>query len=84
MGAEQAGDMTARLRKPLRRLLLAGLTLAFALLASPVTSNTPAPSSSESDLQGLASTNFPEVRIRKLHLVRPDLLPYPLVHEVFC
>jgi hypothetical protein len=82
MGAEQAGDMTARLRKPLRRLLLAGLTLA--LVASPVTSNTPAPSSSESDRQGLASTNFPEVRIRKLHLVRPDLLPYPLVHEVFC
>ena len=25
-----------------------------------------------------------EVRLRKLHLVRPDLIPYPLVYEVLC
>ena len=27
---------------------------------------------------------LPEVRIRKLHLVRPDLIPYPLITEIFC
>lgn len=26
----------------------------------------------------------PEVRIRKLHLVRPDLIPYPIAYEVNC
>jgi hypothetical protein len=31
----------------------------------------------------LASSR-PEVRLRKLHLVRPDLIPYPLAYEVYC
>ena len=26
----------------------------------------------------------PEVRLRKLHLVRPDLIPYPIAYEVVC
>ncbi len=26
----------------------------------------------------------PEGRLRKLHLVRPDLIPYPLAIEVWC
>ena len=26
----------------------------------------------------------PEVRLRKLHVVRPDLIPYPLARETFC
>ena len=25
-----------------------------------------------------------EVRLRKLHLVRPDLIPYPIAFEVCC
>jgi len=28
--------------------------------------------------------NLPEVRLRKLHLVRPDLIPYPIATEVYC
>jgi hypothetical protein len=27
---------------------------------------------------------LPEVRLRKFHLVRPDLIPYPVVYEVYC
>lgn len=27
---------------------------------------------------------LPEVRMRKLHLVRPDLIPYPISYEVIC
>ncbi len=26
----------------------------------------------------------PEVRLRKLHLVRPDLIPYPIQLEIYC
>jgi len=26
----------------------------------------------------------PEVRLRKLHLVRPDLIQYPICYEVYC
>jgi hypothetical protein len=25
-----------------------------------------------------------EVRIRRLHLVRPDLIPYPIAYEIIC
>jgi hypothetical protein len=25
-----------------------------------------------------------EVRLRKLHLVRPDLIPYPIEYEYYC
>jgi len=32
----------------------------------------------------LATGLPPEVRIRKLHLVRPDLIPYPIAFEVYC
>ena len=27
---------------------------------------------------------LPEVRLRKLHLVRPDLIQYPIQFEVYC
>jgi hypothetical protein len=27
---------------------------------------------------------LPEVRLRKLHLVRPDLIPYPIAYEIYC
>jgi hypothetical protein len=30
------------------------------------------------------AAGYPEVRIRKLHLVRPDLIPYPLAYEIVC
>ena len=25
-----------------------------------------------------------EVRLRRLHLVRPDLIPYPIAYEIIC
>ena len=31
-----------------------------------------------------ATARTPEVRLRKLHLVRPDLIPYPVCYEVYC
>jgi hypothetical protein len=44
-------------------------------LVAPAT--TPSP---ESQLTRLP----PEVRLRKLHLVRPDLIQYPISFEVYC
>ncbi|HEX8521960.1 MAG TPA: hypothetical protein VF669_06865 [Tepidisphaeraceae bacterium] len=37
----------------------------------------PTPDSAEASLP-------PQVRLRKLHLVRPDLIPYPIAYEVCC
>lgn len=34
--------------------------------------------------EGATSRLNPEVRLRKLHLVRPDLIPYPVYYEVYC
>ena len=33
---------------------------------------------------GALSGLRPETRLRKLHLVRPDLIPYPIAYEVYC
>ena len=30
------------------------------------------------------SAQLEQVRLRKLHLVRPDLIPYPISFEVYC
>ena len=27
---------------------------------------------------------YPVVRLRKLHLVRPDLIPYPIYYAIYC
>lgn len=39
----------------------------------------PAPSASAAD-----TIAYREVKLRKLHLVRPDLIPYPIAYEVVC
>ncbi len=31
-----------------------------------------------------STARFEQVRLRKLHLVRPDLIPYPISFEVYC
>jgi hypothetical protein len=34
--------------------------------------------------KGETPTARSETRLRKLHLVRPDLIPYPIAFEVYC
>ena len=36
------------------------------------------------DLNAPESVARYEVRLRKLHLVRPDLIPYPIHYDVYC
>ena len=33
--------------------------------------------------EGVEASRY-EVRLRKLHLVRPDLIPYPIHYDVYC
>jgi hypothetical protein len=42
------------------------------------------PSDGQAGEQGMALRILPEVRLRKLHLVRPDLILYPIAVEVLC
>ena len=44
----------------------------------------PAPSDAGAALEGSESARIREGRLRKLHLVRPDLIPYPIAYEVYC
>ena len=69
-----------------RGRLLTRATLLAALLlgATLITSDSSARQSNRpgrfDEIAGLR----PEVRLRKLHLVRPDLIPYPIEYEYYC
>jgi len=58
---------------------LAWVVVLLGALIAPTASN-PAASEGESPTSQVP----PEVRLRKLHLVRPDLIPYPIALEVYC
>ena len=66
------------------------LSIAFLLTACMVGGTTSAQSASQSTLptdtqaSGISPSLRPMVRIRKLHLVRPDLIQYPISFEVYC
>lgn len=64
--------------RPFARLAVLSAGLA---LVAPLPRTTPAavPATSQSLTSGR-----PEVRLRKLHLVRPDLIPYPIAYEIYC
>jgi hypothetical protein len=66
-----------------RLLVLAGVLCAAT--ATPAAGPTCSPASPQSGAQArYDALRPPEVRLRKLHLVRPDLIPYPLAYEVYC
>jgi len=61
--------------------------LAALLIAAAFLPGAPAAQSAlaaQPALQEVTSTLRPEVRLRKLHLVRPDLIMYPLAYDVYC
>ena len=63
--------------------LVRGLGLAVVLTASVAIA--PSGSHQVSPAGESASGRLaPEVRLRKLHLVRPDLIPYPVSYDVYC
>jgi hypothetical protein len=54
------------------------------LLCLSTSSARPAPVADFHQPGASQSVAMHEVRLRKLHLVRPDLIPYPLDYEVVC
>ena len=74
--------MTSRGRS-LARLLIPGVLLLASSPAAPLAA--PRVADQPTDPQArYDALRPPEVRLRKLHLVRPDLIPYPIAYEVYC
>jgi hypothetical protein len=68
------------------RRLVVRVLAAIALLSpicTPSGANAPAGLPDKDGLSPLSAVR-PEVRLRKLHLVRPDLIPYPIASEIYC
>jgi len=70
------------MRSVSRLLLLAAASLIMGAAPLPSTHTPPAPVAAPA-VNPTASVT-PEVRLRKLHLVRPDLILYPIEYEVYC
>ena len=72
-----------RARRTSRLLLVAALAAAGLV---PGTSATAArPAAADEARESVATSSLrPEVRLRKLHLVRPDLIMYPLAYDIYC
>ena len=62
-------------------LFLTGILL-VPFAATPV--SPPQPLTQSTPMARYDALRPPEVRLRKLHLVRPDLIPYPIEYEVVC
>jgi hypothetical protein len=71
-----------RFRVPHFRLLSLVMLLSLIPGASSPTRAT-VQDESASDSPAMVKAPY-EVRLRKLHLVRPDLIPYPIFFEVYC
>ena len=59
----------------LRRLLRLSVLASTLLVATP-----PHAPATPSD----PVAYYPDVRLRKLHLIRPDLILYPILYEIIC
>lgn len=74
--------MCAHLLNRIIRITL--LTLIFATSAALLGGDAPSTAASVPQRgTAVVGQNY-GVRLRKLHLVRPDLIPYPLSLEVYC
>ncbi|HEV8292766.1 MAG TPA: hypothetical protein VGP94_12620 [Tepidisphaeraceae bacterium] len=64
-------------------MTLKKLLRAFVLGCAALVCTAPTPQTTATSDEAVAYLH-PEVRLRKLHLVRPDLIHYPLSVEVIC
>jgi hypothetical protein len=74
--------MNSASRRPVARTLLLIAAVSACFLAPPAPADRGDVPAQPAD-QSLAGIR-PEGRLRKLHLVRPDLIPYPIAYEVYC
>ena len=70
--------------------MIAHLLLPCLLLLTPTAGPAPeqvhaGPAANRAVEAAVAASDFLRTaKLRKLHLVRPDLIPYPLAYEVYC
>jgi hypothetical protein len=67
-----------------RPLLLMSRVIALTAIVLSVGMIPPATSGDRMAPRGEGAEAKIEVRLRKLHLVRPDLIPYPIHYDVYC
>ena len=65
------------------RRVVAALAVTASLLASAPGRDGGCPAAQPESIAA-GPRYYPEVRLRKLHLVRPDLIPYPISFAVYC
>jgi hypothetical protein len=58
--------------------------IAIAMLLSAAGMIPPSPARTPDQATNQDAVARYEVRLRKLHLVRPDLIPYPIHYDVYC
>jgi hypothetical protein len=61
---------------------IALLAMLVATLSTAPAGHTPTANTHRASIA--TSVFYPEVRLRKLHLVRPDLIPYPIYYKIYC
>lgn len=67
----------------LGRITLALLLGCVGLIGEMSPASAPASQAAPAARESVTSLR-PEVRLRKLHLVRPDLIQYPLAYDIYC
>ena len=72
--------MLSPARRIARMTVISAACLLLAVTAPVASSNDADPAVGESPSAAVAR----QMRLRKLHLVRPDLIPYPIAFEVCC
>ena len=72
------------MKSPRRCAVVAARVLVPAVFLVGLLAPSRVPADKPATLKGETPTARAEVRLRKLHLVRPDLIPYPLAFEVYC
>jgi hypothetical protein len=65
----------------LSRVFALAMLVSAGMIPPAPSARTPVPNTPAED--AVANTRI-EVRLRKLHLVRPDLIPYPIHYDVYC
>ena len=75
---------SARMPRPGLTRTLFLLAVGSLLFLAPQGSSSPASLVAGPRTSDAVAGFRPETRLRKLHLVRPDLIPYPIAYEVYC
>jgi hypothetical protein len=67
-----------------RRFIALGIIMCAAGASLGISGDNSAIAASRPAIHPQLAGRLMEVRLRRLHLVRPDLIPYPIAYELIC